>query len=246
MRSSQFKHEDGFFLRAQQETLIKITRRKQQKRSAPADDVELKAPKVAKVSHESTPSTPMSPPLHSSDSLSPLLSDQSPTSPDSPTSIQNYLVNELNSLKRKNLTQENTMAWLIQEVIKSKKEIDELKKTVKQLASDNDEHKRRQALEVIGIRQQQLQSSYVRPEAAFQQNLPQHAQLQQSQSHMVSLPQHLPQHPVQNAVLVQDSAYGYPTPGHSTHQMQEADADQFLFGGQINQSGHLQADSLFY
>lgn len=165
-----FKHEDGYFMRGNQDYLMKITRRKQQKRAAPADDsIDMRSPKMVKLSTDSTPSTPVvttppSPSLTRFDdgTLSPTNMDMSP-SPDSPTSIQNYLLNELNTLKRKNLTQENTMAWLIQELLKSKKEIEEMKRTVKQLSSDNDEYKRRQALDVIGFRQQELQASFVQP-----------------------------------------------------------------------------------
>lgn len=270
-----FKHEDGFFLRGQQEWLLKITRRKQQKRSAPQDEpLEVKAVvKATKLSAESTPNTPsasspQSPPLLATDiHLSPNSGDSgSPSSPDSPTSIQNYLLNEFNSLKRKNLTQENTMSWLIQELIKSKKEIDELKKTVKQLAADSDERKRRQALDVIGIRQQQMQNAYVRPNEApmyLPQQQPMHHHSQQMPQQM-SAP-HTPMTPHTPTQMIDTNTYGnhtyqeynmppvhqhvpsVPPTMHSQHMMVEHDETQYLFGGSLSHSGQLQAsDSGFY
>jgi hypothetical protein len=235
--------------------------------------MDMKPPKAPKTSFESTPSTPVSPPTHSTDvNLSPTTSDMSPSSPDSPTSIQTYLVNELNSLKRKNLTQENTVAWLIQEVIKAKKEIDDLKRTVKQLSSDSDEVKRRQALDIIGIRQQQMQGSYVREQPSpYQQQISQPSQQQQiqhqHQHHVAQTLHHAPHNPLpqilsQSHTIQQGSvmhgaeaAYGFPQdqfnqPGShgSAHVISESEADQYLFGHHqsMTQSGQLHPDGMFY
>jgi len=82
-----------------------------------------------------------------------------PTAPIQPPTevllqMNESIVGELNSIKRKSQTQENTIAWLIQELLKSKKEIEELKRSVKTIQMSAEETQRKQVLDLVQGQQQ--------------------------------------------------------------------------------------------
>jgi len=82
------------------------------------------------------------------------------------------IVGELNSIKRKSQTQENTIAWLIQELLKSKKEIEELKRSVKTVQMSAEETQRKHVLDLVQGQQQHQRSLHMQLQHQLQAQQP--------------------------------------------------------------------------
>jgi hypothetical protein len=115
-------------------------------------------------------------------------------------SVNEYVMNEMNGLKRKALTHDNTISWLIQELLKSKKDMEEMKRQVKKLSTDADEEKRRQVLELVGLSgntpsplvatpPQNLMHQHQQQQQQFMQMHLQQQQQQQQQRQFSHMPQ---------------------------------------------------------
>jgi hypothetical protein len=88
---------------------------------------------------------------------------------------------EMNGLKRKTLTHDNTISWLIQELLKSKKDMEEMKRQVKKLSTDADDEKRRQVLEMVGLSGNSPSPLVAGPSSSLLQQHQQQQQLLQQQ-----------------------------------------------------------------